>query len=359
MQKLARFLALGLVLGVASLPSSAAGAQPDPQSLAVLARQTLASEYSVLVGGADQSLVASVDEFGAPRSGAEQLAFTKARREFNAQFGLRYVRFDVQIVPMDVSARGGDLELVAEERTTLYFINSMRAHDPLRDLTRSRRMHTFTFAGPAWTVTLDTAELLATSPGGATSDPGTTIRGGSAPAPRGGPKPGLNAPTATGYYDRSAAGTYAYQNAWGHSPVYRNWHPNDCTNFVSQSLRAGGWQYRQDPFWDWFYVDSGGQSNSWVNAYVLRNFTANSGRASFLAYFEDLFTGDVIFADWGYNGPGVDHSIIVDSATCYCLSGIFVSYHDKDNQHRSLADLLFYNPTSSNTYWAYTITGSQ
>jgi hypothetical protein len=197
------------------------------------------------------------------------------------------------------------------------------------------------------------------TPGGVSTDPGTVIRGGAPTPTAGGPKPGTPARLATGFYDRGAAGNYAFQNAYGHSPGYRNWHDNDCTNFASQALYAGGWQYRQDPFWDWFYVPSGGQSNSWVNAYVLKNFTANSGRASFVSYFENLFQGDIIFADWSYNGPGVDHSMIVDSAVCYCLSGIYVTYHDNDTQHRPLSDLLYFNPTPPNYYWAYTITGTQ
>lgn len=357
------YVPLVVVLVLAAIPGSAAAGTPDAQSLAVLARQSLVDEYVVLTGGNDRPLVASVDEFGVARTGVDRLAFVKAARHALEQAGLRYTRFDVDVIPVELKLTAGQVELVAEVATTLHFVNTVHAHDPRRDVSRSWVIHIFAFAGPTWMVASDTAQQMPRSSDrtGAQNGPSTTTRGASAPGSvpgSGGPKPATPAPAAAGYYDRVAAATYAFNNAYGHNPSYRNWHPNDCTNFVSQALRAGGWQYRQDVFWDWFYVSSGGESLSWVNAYSLKQFTPNSGRASFLAYFEDLQTGDVIFADWGADNS-IDHAMIVDRVDCACLSGIYVSYHDNDWQRRSLDNLFLSAPLSSNRYYAYRITGTQ
>ncbi len=72
--------------------------------------------------------------------------------------------------------------------------------------------------------------------------------------------------------DRSAVAAYARR--WWNlaNPAYRNWLPdNDCTNFVSQSLKNGGWQYTtrypSSKWWTsaWWYA-SDDQTRTWTAA---------------------------------------------------------------------------------------------
>ncbi|MFE4194736.1 amidase domain-containing protein [Paenarthrobacter sp. NPDC056912] len=68
-------------------------------------------------------------------------------------------------------------------------------------------------------------------------------------------------------YDYGAMTSYARSWAYGRNPIFRQF-GNDCQNFVSQSLHAGGWV--EQPGWylsdaGWWYSGPN-QSRPWVNA---------------------------------------------------------------------------------------------
>lgn len=356
-----RALAIIAVLTVIVLPNTAAAAAPNSAALLSLAKQSLINEYAAIEDRGTALLVPNTDEFGIARSAAERLSTANGRREFNASNGLRFISADVVLELLAVSANGATATLRARESTARYFITSAHEYDPGRDATKQWSVHTFTFnarTGGGWELAYDAVDhpVRIANPAEAVDSVGshTVIRGGQRAAGHF----GLASPSSGGFYNGAAAAYHAQQFAYSADPTYRNWLPNeDCSNFVSQALWSGGWNYRQDGAWDWFYYSSG-QSLSWVNAYSLKQFLNFSGRASFLAYFEDLQVGDVLTADWGYNGPGVDHQMIVDARDGGYLSGIFVTYHSTNTYHRPLSDLLQVNPTSSNTYWAWHITGT-
>jgi Putative amidase domain len=107
-----------------------------------------------------------------------------------------------------------------------------------------------------------------------------------------------------GTLNRSAVRAYAYGFATKYNPLYRSF-GNDCQNFVSQALRAGGWTDTSEWWYLWFY-----QSLPWVNANDFYNFVKRSGRATLTNDPTQLDAGDILQVDWDGNGK-IDHSMIV------------------------------------------------
>ncbi|GAB3053370.1 hypothetical protein GCM10027053_12250 [Intrasporangium mesophilum] len=110
-----------------------------------------------------------------------------------------------------------------------------------------------------------------------------------------------------------------YAKYWGvptrYNPIYPIY-PEDCTNFVSQALYAGGWAMVRSDFWpanrsdpyNWFCdgKDSTSASYSWTGANNLKNFMINSGRVRWLSSIWSLGNGDCLGYDWT-NDHSVDH----------------------------------------------------
>jgi hypothetical protein len=90
---------------------------------------------------------------------------------------------------------------------------------------------------------------------------------------------------------------------------------NDCTNFVSQCLRAGGWRataftanFNDDRYW--FLANSSYHSNSWTVSQNLRNFAYLSGRAYDLSSVRNCSAGDILGYDFDRRGT-LDHMQLV------------------------------------------------
>jgi len=159
-------------------------------------------------------------------------------------------------------------------------------------------------------------------------------------------------------YDREAAVQYA--KTW-----WNSFNPNypvftvDCTNFVSQALRAGGapmsgYPNRSQGWWitdGWkagaknFYYPRETWSYSWAVAHSLRWYleSAKSGLTAKRVYSpSELEPGDVIFYD--FQGDGViDHSVIVTSV----YDGVpYVHAHTgpSANRHYDYSDSYAYTP---------------
>jgi hypothetical protein len=150
------------------------------------------------------------------------------------------------------------------------------------------------------------------------------------------------------------ANAAAYADLWWHSrnSAYKNFDPNDCTNFVSQSLHAGGYPFQNDGgsnthYQNWF-IDSlpFGQwnwSHTWSVAPDLLNFLYyDSPGGSPIAYKAPLqggtsggSTGDVIFYDWS-DSQGVSHDAIQVAYGTDPVSGwvgSLVDAHATDHRH--------------------------
>jgi hypothetical protein len=158
---------------------------------------------------------------------------------------------------------------------------------------------------------------------------------------------------ATYTYNRQAAVNYALQWWNKANPAYRNFGSNDCTNFVSQCLYAGGWPMKGWNKWSlshWFYYGYYYYSNTWTVADDFSKFLAvysGRGQARSLAYkpWDKYFKiGDIIQIDYGRyvgdpNGPDGkwDHTMIITKVT---TNEIYVTYHWASSPYVPLTSLM-------------------
>lgn len=173
-------------------------------------------------------------------------------------------------------------------------------------------------------------------------------------------------------YNPNNTVTYAQQWALYRNPQFKDFTSNDCTNFLSQTFRAGG--FLDDKMY--YYSPSTGQttgagsllpdsyliSNHIGNWYYINGSTTNPSPYSFSEtwsvantmyrrlkagygnwYYTGSYSlqntsnlnvnyGDVVFAEWDpiYN-PGINHSMIVTGF--YLFQGAYyprLSYHSND-----------------------------
>ena len=99
-------------------------------------------------------------------------------------------------------------------------------------------------------------------------------------------------------YNYQAMATYLEKYWSNYNPAYRSFagKGGDCTNFVSQALRAGGWAdksgwYKSSD--NWWYNETN-QTWSWVNVDYLGTFARSSGRCTMLDNVWKLRVGDFL-----------------------------------------------------------------
>lgn len=114
-------------------------------------------------------------------------------------------------------------------------------------------------------------------------------------------------------YDRFQAVQYAALWWNGNNPLFRAF-ADDCTNFVSQCLFAGGWPMelsdRRDKGW-WYRGPNEQWSFSWAVAHSLRWYMETSGRCERRERARDLELGDVISYDWDGDGVWQHNAVVV------------------------------------------------
>lgn len=152
---------------------------------------------------------------------------------------------------------------------------------------------------------------------------------------------GFSAPTAPSFATGlSSTGKqkvvdYALKYWDNYNPSYRSF-TNDCTNFISQAMRAGGWAmdsgwYRSNSNW-WY--NSANQTFSWAGAENWYRFArVESGRTSHLNSVYSLRAGDVLQAKWSGNS-NMNHSMIV---TKYTGGEVYLTYHTSDRKNKSFS----------------------
>lgn len=159
--------------------------------------------------------------------------------------------------------------------------------------------------------------------------------------------------SATGY-DYKAMAAYAEKYWSNYNPAYPNFNGQggggDCTNFVSQSLKAGGWKHVPgyvNDYTKWF-GNADIQSDSFVGVNEFSWFALNSKRATSLANVYQLDVGDVLQMDFDRDGSK-DHTMIV---TYRSPQGVpYVTYHSTNTFRRSVASIVASYPNSA--YYAY------
>ncbi|MET9757690.1 amidase domain-containing protein [Streptomyces sp. NPDC006372] len=154
-------------------------------------------------------------------------------------------------------------------------------------------------------------------------------------------------------YDYKAMASYAekYWNVYNKDYPDFNGHGagGDCTNFVSQSLKAGGWKHVPGYVYDYtkWFGNAEIQSDSFVGVNEWSWFAQNSKRTKPLANVYQLEVGDVLQMDFDKDGSK-DHTMVVT----YRSGGVpYVTYHSNNTLRRSVASLVASYPNAY--YYAY------
>jgi len=156
-------------------------------------------------------------------------------------------------------------------------------------------------------------------------------------------------------YNRQAAANYALQYAENPNPAYMDYTycGGDCTNFVSQSLLAGGWRetgkYIYYSKYAWYYdgADVPWRSRSWTSATNLYRFMLYTTRATSVGSADQMDIGDVFQIDYDRNGVW-DHSMIVTGKD---HRGLLMSYHTANTKNEPLADIINRNSGARFAGW--------
>jgi hypothetical protein len=138
-------------------------------------------------------------------------------------------------------------------------------------------------------------------------------------------------------YARRAAAAYADKWALGNNPQYWSSSDNDCANFVSQCLAAGGLRPLQDPGREWYANGTDFPTTAWVNCVAqLRSLSARGqSHARYIvrtsrARPRDWATGDIVYLGNTVAGePEWQHVII-----CVGRSGGTWIYDSHTTAHR-------------------------
>ncbi len=155
----------------------------------------------------------------------------------------------------------------------------------------------------------------------------------------------------TSAWNPTAAKNYALQYAMIPNKNYV-FFSNDCTNFVSQIMRAGGWkdtttkQSTQDT--SWYYTSKAAYAQTWSTAQGFRNRLNNGyergaeklSRSGVLGvggvYLNNkIAAGDVIFVDWTNDGR-FDHAMSVVSKSYLDTR---VAYHTTNEDNGSMVNI--------------------
>lgn len=141
--------------------------------------------------------------------------------------------------------------------------------------------------------------------------------------------------------DYKAMADYAEKYWKNYNPAYRKYplgNGGDCTNFVSQALKAGGWKHAPGKAGDytkwWYGADT--QSDSWTGVNEWSWFAQNSNRVKPLKYVYQMEVGDVLQADFDRDGSK-DHTMLVTYRDALGIP--YLTYHSFDTYRRSILSL--------------------
>ena len=158
-------------------------------------------------------------------------------------------------------------------------------------------------------------------------------------------------------YNSAAAQEYADKWVFSHNTKYRYFKGGDCTNFVSQCMKAGGLPNCND----WYYNNYLSYSRSFTVADDLKNYIKNVNKgellgrwaktthqnvsgATFYGYVDNSaniagYGSEIVFYDWEGDGK-MDHaSIIVGTNKPFAPEtktavGDLVDAHTESRQHQ-------------------------
>ncbi|MBI0294136.1 amidase domain-containing protein [Streptomyces sp. PRKS01-29] len=366
--------ALTAALSAVVLPASAASAAEGPaaagtvdsataRSFERLADAVLTQRTAALLDNNERSVrrAAPLAErnvhlsAGQSRTEDTALSTLRTRKARLASLGEAYTSADTRVAVDRIRVEAGHATVQATETTTLTY-KKIRGDEPAS--TGFQAHHRLSFAATAdgkWQLTgltsTDDGPLAVNEPGPArVATAGTTALPEATPAAIS--KPSRPQTKPAGSYDYAAMASYAEKYWQNYNPAYRRFNEagGDCTNFVSQSLKAGGWANKSgdaEDYRSWWY-DTSYQSTSWVGANEWSWFTLDAKRATNLANVYYMGVGDVMQMDFDKDGSK-DHTMIV---TYRSSSGVpYLTYHSVNTYRKSVASIIASYPNS--LYYAY------
>ncbi len=180
-------------------------------------------------------------------------------------------------------------------------------------------------------------------------DPAPASGDGNAPAPEDkGPSAGDMAintvQVPTGTYNKTAAANYALKYAMtGNTASYRTY-GNDCTNFISQCLAAGGWTgtgsaLSRTSNTTWFYSSLGESftTYTWAGAHNHYFFHKETARSTAGAYVSSLRLGDIMQVSFSNDGH-IGHTVIVSKEDTNGTD--YVSYHTTNTLNKPVTQFV-------------------
>ncbi|MDR0857777.1 MAG: amidase domain-containing protein [Oscillospiraceae bacterium] len=135
-------------------------------------------------------------------------------------------------------------------------------------------------------------------------------------------------------YNPANAVAYAHKWAFLRNPRYGDFSNlgGDCTNFISQCLRAGGLPMDYSPVLGWFYNSMSSRSPSFTGVEFLYSYLTGGGNpAARVTDFRNIVPGNVI--QLSFDGLTFAHSLLVVGAD----SEITVATHSYDADNRPLS----------------------
>ncbi|MFI9237313.1 amidase domain-containing protein [Streptomyces sp. NPDC053079] len=285
------------------------------------------------------------------------LSSLRTRKSRLAGLGEAYTAADIQVATDRTTVKGKRVTVEVTETTTLTY-KKIRGDEPENTGFKARHELTFTAAsGGKWELTamrpLDQGPRPVNAPvTKVAAAPSANSMPKATPASISYPGRKASGKQATPGNDYKAMAAYAEKYWRNYNPQYRKFNADggDCTNFISQALKAGGWKNASGSASDyraWWY-DSSTQSTSWVGANEWSWFTLNAKRATNLSNVYQMDIGDILQMDFDGDGSK-DHSMIT---TYRSRAGVpYLTYHSTNTFRKSVASIIASNPDA--VYYAY------
>ncbi|WP_330334187.1 amidase domain-containing protein [Streptomyces sp. NBC_00536] len=365
-------MALAAVLSYAFLPSSSASEAPQKHTADSASLKTFARIADDVLSQRTEALVEDQPGHHPATSGQktrmspqlqkdekDALSSLRSRKTRLQALGEAYSAADTKVVVDKATVTKGKATVQVTEDTTLTY-KKVHGDEPTTTGFKTRyEMNLVGKPGGAWELTSiaskENGPVAVNEPtlakAAVVQDDGQTYPDGT-PASTKYPAPAKPKAKTGGAYDYAAMATYAEKYWKNYNPAYRQFNGagGDCTNFISQSLKAGGWKNAPgstSDYRDWWY-DGSLQTDSWAGANEWAWFTNSNNRAPNLAYVYQLDVGDILQMDFNRDGSK-DHSMIV---TYRSSAGTpYVTYHSTNTYRKSVASLIASYPNA--VYFAY------
>ncbi|MFH0518868.1 amidase domain-containing protein [Streptomyces sp. M41] len=371
--------AVSVVAGVALLPNWSAGATvtDDPTvdartkaTFQRLADAVFTDRTNALVdGGQSRSDKPLTDGFTddvrlstkAARGEDSALSALEGRKDRLERLGETYRKATTDVTLNATRVKGRKAKAAVTETTTLTYAEA-RGNEPAT--TRFQAHHELTFTADRhgnWQLTgiRDTDQgiavnTLAKPSVKAPKAPANTTMPSAPRAATSYPAPPKRKTLTGAALDYRAMAAYAEKHWSNYNKDYPNFNGQgaggDCTNFVSQALKAGGWKHVPGYVYDYtrWFGNADIQSHSFIGVNEWSWFAQNSKRTTSLANVYQMDVGDVLQVDFDKDGSK-DHTMIV---TYRSPQGVpYLTYHSNNTYRRSLASLIASYPTAA--YYAY------